>query len=85
MTMLFDYPLTDLSECAYGHHLWLKTTLVGRSVCAHCGMIGYCLYCALGDIPPSSPLKPCCFHRHSSTPLADSTQPLSAFSKGDAL
>ncbi|HEU5376152.1 MAG TPA: hypothetical protein VFV38_11975 [Ktedonobacteraceae bacterium] len=85
MVRLFREPLSDLGECAYGHHRWQKTLLIGQSVCAHCGMIGYCLYCAPGDIPPGSPLRSCRFHRYSPAPLADSLRPLSAFSKGDAL
>lgn len=85
MSTLFEMPLSDLGDCAMGHHLWLKTSMVGKSVCAHCGAIGYCLYCAPGDIPPGSPLKPCRLHRHNLAPLADSTSPLSAFTKGDAI
>ncbi len=85
MGRLFIYPLSDLSDCATGHHTWLNTLLVGKSVCAHCGMVGYCLYCAPEDIPPGAPLRACRFHRHSPTPLVDSQRPLSAFTKGDAI
>ena len=81
MVGIFDEPLSDLSECASGHHRWLKTLVVGKSVCAHCGMFGYCLYCAPGDIPPGSPLRPCRFHRHGPARLVDTIRPLSAFTK----
>lgn len=78
---LFTLPLTNLGECATGHHTWKKTLAVGQAVCVACGMVGYCLYCSPGDIPPGSPLRSCRFHRHSPARLSDSTRPFSAFSR----
>lgn len=78
---LFDTPLTDLGDCASGHHAWRKTLLIGKSVCAACGVLSYCLYCTPGDIPPGAPLRPCWVHRYRPALLADSTRPLSAFSR----
>jgi hypothetical protein len=79
---LLGLPITDLSDCATGHHRWQPTTLVGKAVCLVCGMVGYCLYCAPGDIPPGAPVHLCRFHRHSPARLVDSTRPLSAFTRG---
>lgn len=78
MKTLFADPLTGLGDCATGRHSWLPTILVGKAVCLACGTLGYCLYCAEGDIPPGSPLRPCRHHRHRPARLSDSTRPLSA-------
>ena len=81
MGRLFTYPLTDLSDCATGHHDRRPTRRVGDAICVTCGTIGYCRYCAPGDIPPGAPLRPCRIHRHSPIPLVDSARPLSAFTR----
>ncbi len=83
LNSLFTFPLTDLSECATGHHTWQATKTGGIALCLVCGMVGYCLYCIGGDIPPGSPLRACRLHRHSPAKLVDSSRPFSAFTRGD--
>jgi hypothetical protein len=78
MNTLFSVPLTSLEKCATGHHTWKPTLLTGLAMCVTCGIVGYCLSCSPGDIPPGSPLRPCRFHRYNPTRLLDSSRPLSA-------